>query len=117
METDADSHDRDTAEAAFFRKGIWRDVDQSMVGIETLRQRLCTLQFARMRDTVPLLKETLSENMVGIKLRLEDLGQARADVKAQRSFLLHVAKQFETVATDAIKRRLRCRVLRFKRSF
>ncbi|KAK6813331.1 hypothetical protein RU639_011099 [Aspergillus parasiticus] len=93
---------RGEEEAEFFSKGIWEDLPRSHVGIDTLRQRLSKLLLGQIAAELPSLIDEIQSKMDLCVKGLEKLGEPRATLKEQRSYLLHISQCFQTLVMSGL---------------
>ncbi|KAB8223349.1 P-loop containing nucleoside triphosphate hydrolase protein [Aspergillus novoparasiticus] len=93
---------RGEEEAEFFSRGIWEDLPRSHVGIDTLRQRLSKLLLGQIAAELPSLIDEIQSKMDLCVKGLEKLGEPRATLKEQRSYLLHISQCFQTLVRSGL---------------
>ncbi|KAB8205023.1 P-loop containing nucleoside triphosphate hydrolase protein [Aspergillus parasiticus] len=93
---------RGQEEAEFFSRGIWEDLPRSHVGIDTLRQRLSKLLLGQIAAELPSLIDEIQSKMDLCVKGLENLGEPRATLKEQRSYLLHISQCFQTLVRSGL---------------
>ncbi|KAE8337174.1 hypothetical protein BDV24DRAFT_177911 [Aspergillus arachidicola] len=93
---------RGQEEAEFFSRGIWEDLPRSHVGIDTLRQRLSKLLFGQIAAELPSLIDEIQYKMNLCVKGLENLGEPRATLKEQRSYLLYISQCFQTLVRSGL---------------
>ncbi|KAE8320142.1 P-loop containing nucleoside triphosphate hydrolase protein [Aspergillus transmontanensis] len=93
---------RGEEEAEFFSRGIWEDLPRSHVGIDTLRQRLSKLLLGQIAAELPSLIDEIQSKMDLCAKGLEKLGEPRATLKEQRSYLLHISQCFQTLVRSGL---------------
>ncbi|KAF7618002.1 hypothetical protein AFLA_006909 [Aspergillus flavus NRRL3357] len=93
---------RGQEEAEFFSRGIWEDLPRSHVGIDTLRQRLSKLLLGQIATELPSLIDEIQSKMDLCVKGLEKLGEPRATLKEQRSYLLHISQCFQTLVRSGL---------------
>ncbi|KAE8326716.1 P-loop containing nucleoside triphosphate hydrolase protein [Aspergillus sergii] len=93
---------RGQEEAEFFSRGIWEDLSRSHVGIDTLRQRLSKLLLGQIAAELPSLIDEIQSKMDLCVKGLEKLGEPRATLKEQRSYLLHISQCFQTLVRSGL---------------
>ncbi|KAB8247632.1 P-loop containing nucleoside triphosphate hydrolase protein [Aspergillus flavus] len=93
---------RGQEEAEFFSRGIWEDLPRSHVGIDTLRRRLSKLLLGQIATELPSLIDEIQSKMDLCVKGLEKLGEPRATLKEQRSYLLHISQCFQTLVRSGL---------------
>lgn len=93
---------RGQEEAEFFSRGIWEDLPRSHVGIDTLRRRLSKLFLGQIATELPSLIDEIQSKMDLCVKGLEKLGEPRATLKEQRSYLLHISQCFQTLVRSGL---------------
>ncbi|KAE8365646.1 P-loop containing nucleoside triphosphate hydrolase protein [Aspergillus caelatus] len=105
MDTERGTSDlsvRGEEEAEFFSQGIWEDLPRAHVGIDTLRQRLSKLLLGQIAAELPSLIHEIQSEIDKCAKRLENLGEPRATLKEQRSYLLHISQCFQTLVRSGL---------------
>lgn len=90
---------RNLEEQAFFRAGNYASLSQSMMGINSLRDRLSQLLFDHLRRALPDLEDELNTMLSKTVAELEVLGKCRDSLADQRVFLAELA----TLASNIIR--------------
>ncbi|KAE8379587.1 P-loop containing nucleoside triphosphate hydrolase protein [Aspergillus bertholletiae] len=99
---------RGEEEAEFFSKGIWEDLPRSHLGIDTLRQRLSKLLLGQITAELPNLIDEIQSKVDNCAKRLERLGEPRATLKEQRSYLLHTSQYFQALVKSGLDGSYNC---------
>lgn len=82
--------ERNAAEANFFSKGNYSDLDKNCKGIETLRIRLSKTLSDHLKQELPSLKQELVTKLDLSTKDLEALGDSRATIAEQKQYLTGV---------------------------
>ncbi|CAG7915437.1 unnamed protein product [Penicillium olsonii] len=94
--------ERDAQEWKFFSAGIWGDMPRSLVGVNTLRTRLSKLLLGQISAELPSLIEEINTMSDACQAQLSKLGQPRATLNAQRSYLFHISQLFQSLVKAAV---------------
>lgn len=99
---DCSSEERDREEAAFFSRGAWTCLPQSMVGIATLRRRLSKILLDQIKQYLPSLTRDISSSIADSERKLAMLGDSRGSLDEQRRFLLKLSQTFQKLCKAAV---------------
>ncbi|KAK0283836.1 hypothetical protein LTS00_011498 [Friedmanniomyces endolithicus] len=94
--------ERNATEAAFFGSGRYRDLPPEMLGIESLRGRLCQMLYKHLKAELPSLQKELNEKHCEVIKDLEKLGEKRTTVREQRHFLMEASQDYQDVVKAAV---------------
>ena len=94
--------DRAVEEEKFFSQGIWAELSQSFLGVETLRDRLSKVLLRQIAAELPSLIDEIGIKSNACRTRLDKLGEPRATVAEQRLYLLHISQSFQSLAKAAV---------------
>ncbi|OXV08191.1 hypothetical protein Egran_04046 [Elaphomyces granulatus] len=94
--------DRDIKEEEFFSQGIWGELSQSLLGIDTLRKRLSKVLLGQIASELPSLVNEIEIKSDDCRRRLEKLGEPRATLDEQRLYLLHISQLFQSLIKAAV---------------
>ncbi|KAJ5971802.1 uncharacterized protein N7479_001720 [Penicillium vulpinum] len=94
--------DRDIHEWKFFSQGIWGDLPRSLVGVDSLRPRLSSLLLGQIAGELPSLINEINTKINTCRLQLQKLGDPRATLDEQRSYLLHISQAFQSLVKAAV---------------
>lgn len=94
--------DRDIKEGEFFSQGIWGELSQSLLGIDTLRKRLSKVLLGQIAAELPSLVNEIEIKSDDCRRRLEKLGEPRATLDEQRLYLLHISQLFQSLIKAAV---------------
>ena len=94
---------RNADERTFFSNGIYKDLPEDMLGIETLRTRLSTLLHNHLKNELPSLKKELLNELSSTQLALSHLGANRSSTREQRDLLSEVSMKFYVIVDSAVK--------------
>ncbi|GFF61244.1 dynamin family GTPase, putative [Aspergillus udagawae] len=86
---------RDLEEQEFFSQGIWEDLPRSLVGIDTLRTRLSKVLLSQIATELPSLIKEIKDRIHHCKSRLQKLGEPRATIDEQKSYLLKISQSLQ----------------------
>ena len=92
---------RDDAESALLRKGIWARVPSRDKGIASLREKLSKVLYEHIKQTLPGVVENIETSIESRRKRLEKLGERRTTPKEIRTYLERIATQFSSLAANA----------------
>jgi GTPase SAR1 family protein len=94
--------ERNIQECNFFSQGIWEELPRSLVGVHTLRTRLSGLLLGQIASELPSLIEEINAKVNSCRMQLQKLGDPRATVDEQRSYLLHISQAFQSLVKAAV---------------
>ncbi|KKK14665.1 dynamin GTPase, partial [Aspergillus ochraceoroseus] len=94
--------ERDQKERDFFSKGAWGEMPSSLVGISSLRTRLSKLLLRQIAAELPSLIEEIKAKEYECIKQLKKLGQPRATLDEQKSYLLHISQHFQSLVKAAV---------------
>ncbi|KAJ5474116.1 hypothetical protein N7475_003682 [Penicillium sp. IBT 31633x] len=94
--------DRNIQECEFFSKGIWKELPPSLVSVDSLRTRLSGLLLGQIASELPSLINEINAKFKSCQLQLQKLGDPRATVIEQRSYLLHIGQAFQSLVKAAV---------------
>ncbi|KAF4772632.1 hypothetical protein HAV15_011069 [Penicillium sp. str.  len=94
--------DRDIQEWKFFSQGIWGDLPRSLMGVDSLRPRLSSLLLGQIAGELPSLINEINAKINTCRLQLQKLGDPRATLDEQRSYLLHISQAFQSLVKAAV---------------
>lgn len=93
---------RDLEEQEFFSQGIWEDLPRSLVGIDTLRTRLSKVLLSQIATELPSLIKEIEDRIHHCKSRLQKLGEPRATIDEQKSYLLKISQSLQELVKAAV---------------
>ena len=93
--------ERNAQECEFFSHGIWEDLPRSLVGVDSLRTRLSGLLLGQIASELPSLIDEINAKISSCRMQLQKLGDPRATVDEQRSYLLHISQAFQSLVKAA----------------
>jgi len=73
-----------------------------MVGIGSLRRRLCGILLDQIKTYLPTLMDDMQSNIKECKKKLDKLGDSRDTLDRQRQLLLKLSQSFQTLCRAAI---------------
>ncbi|KAJ6003607.1 hypothetical protein N7522_006299 [Penicillium canescens] len=94
--------ERNIQEWKFFSQGIWGDMPRSLVGVDTLRTRLSKLLLGQIAAELPSLIVEINAESDACRAQLSKLGEPRATLDAQRSYLMHISQGFQSLVKSAV---------------
>jgi GTPase SAR1 family protein len=94
--------ERAAKEEEFFSQGKWEELPPSLLGIDTLRDRLSKLLLRQIAAELPSLIEEIDIKSKACRGRLDRLGEPRATLAEQRLYLLHISQSFQSVVKAAV---------------
>ena len=94
--------DRAVEEEKFFSQGIWAELSRSLLGVETLRDRLSKVLLGQIAAELPSLIDEIGIKSNDCRSRLDRLGEPRATEAKQRLYLLHISQSFQSLAKAAV---------------
>ncbi|KAF9882884.1 hypothetical protein FE257_004921 [Aspergillus nanangensis] len=93
---------RDLDERDFFLQGIWEAMPRSLVGINSLRTRLSKVLLSQIATELPSLIEEIEAKTDRCRSQIQKLGQPRATVDEQKSYLLNISQSLQELVKAAI---------------
>jgi GTPase SAR1 family protein len=94
--------DRAVKEEEFFSQGKWQELPPSLLGIDTLRDRLSKLLLRQIAGELPSLIGEIDIKSKACRSRLDRLGEPRATLAEQRVYLLHISQSFQSLVKAAV---------------
>lgn len=94
--------ERDEAEKEFFAAGIWTDLSQQLLGIDTFRQRLSDVLLSQIAAELPSLITEIETKSDACRRRLAKLGEPRATLAEQQLYLFQISQQYQSLVRAAI---------------
>ncbi|RAL11843.1 uncharacterized protein BO97DRAFT_443556 [Aspergillus homomorphus CBS 101889] len=94
--------ERDEKERDFFSKGAWAEMPSSLVGITSLRTRLSKLLLRQIAAELPSLIEEIKTKEDEYVHQLKKLGQPRATLDEQKSYLMNISQRFQSLIKAAV---------------
>ncbi|KAL2795462.1 P-loop containing nucleoside triphosphate hydrolase protein [Aspergillus keveii] len=94
--------DRDRDEMVFFSQGAWRDLPRALVGVSGLRSRLSKVLLGQIAAELPSLISEIKAKTDLCKSQFEKLGEPRATLDEQRSYLLRISQSFQVLVKAAV---------------
>jgi GTP-binding protein EngB required for normal cell division len=101
-EGEASLDERDEVEKRFFESGTWATIPKQNVGIENFRKKLSSVCFEHLRASLPAVVQDIEREIHLRQEELNQLGQGRATMEDQRTYLLSIAGDFQKLARDGI---------------
>jgi hypothetical protein len=86
----------------FFHRSPWNELPADRVGIAALKAQLIVLLHELSEREFPKLIRDVNEQIRACKRELDNLGLPRQDEREQRSFLSHIARNFQDRARAAL---------------
>ncbi|KAI3097124.1 hypothetical protein CBS147333_9398 [Penicillium roqueforti] len=86
----------------FFSQGILEDLPRSLVGVDSLRTRLSSLLLGQIASELPSLINEINSKINSCRSQLQKLGDPRATLDEQRSYLLHIRQAFQSLVKAAV---------------
>jgi GTPase SAR1 family protein len=96
------SEHRDQSETNFLSQGVWSQLPRIDVGVANLRSRLSKVLLGQIKHELPDLIADIELRLSNCRTELGKLGQKRQTTSEQRSFLLHLAQNYQHLARAAI---------------
>lgn len=93
---------RDAEERRFFSEGVWTTLPHTSLGIGNLRQRLSKVLLAQIVMELPSLIEEIEDKAKKCRQKLDQLGQPRATLIEQKTYLLKISQSFQTLVKAAV---------------
>ncbi|KZF21318.1 hypothetical protein L228DRAFT_170353 [Xylona heveae TC161] len=97
------SFDRDEEEARYFKEtSPWRALQESEIGVSSLRHRLSEILHKQIQEELPELTGQLRDMLDECRRSLEVIGPCRDSPGKQRVYLMNLSKRFQTLTRGAI---------------
>ncbi|RTE80398.1 hypothetical protein BHE90_005094 [Fusarium euwallaceae] len=93
--------ERNAMERDFFSTGDWASLNTSHWGIDTLRNRLSKLLVRQIASEIPHLINEISAKAELRQTQLDKLGQPRATIGEQRTYLIQIGQDFQAIVRAA----------------
>ncbi|RSL40867.1 hypothetical protein CEP53_013109 [Fusarium sp. AF-6] len=93
--------ERNAMERDFFSTGDWASLNTSDWGINTLRNRLSKLLVRQIASEIPHLINEISAKAGLRQTQLDRLGQPRATIGEQRTYLIQIGQDFQAIVRAA----------------
>ncbi|RSL63048.1 hypothetical protein CEP54_005402 [Fusarium duplospermum] len=93
--------ERNAMERDFFSTGDWVSLNTSDWGIDTLRNRLSKLLVRQIASEIPHLIKEISAKAELRQSQLDQLGQPRATIGEQRTYLIQIGQDFQAIVRAA----------------
>jgi Dynamin family/Dynamin central region len=94
--------DRDAKEAEFFAQGVWQALPRSFLGIVKLRKRLSEALVGQIATELPSLVAEIESKSETCRRQLEGLGQPRANLDEQRTYLVQISQKFQSLVKESV---------------
>jgi GTPase SAR1 family protein/RNase P/RNase MRP subunit POP5 len=95
--------ERDESEKKFFERGLWKDLPQASVGVDTLRKKLSDVLTGHICKELPALTVAIQEAVVTTQSKLDALGDPRDNLEQQRYYLTRSAERFQIRTVQALR--------------
>lgn len=94
--------ERNSAEKTFFKKGRFKDLPRTSVGIESLRDRLSTLLHRHLVQELPSLKQEMKAKLKATTDELGGLGERRSTTQEQKVLVTKISQEINLILRDAL---------------
>lgn len=94
--------DRVVEEEKFFSQGIWEELSRSLLGVDTLRDRLSKVLLKQIAVELPSLIDEIEIKSNDCRSRLDKLEEPRATSAEQQLYLLHISQSFQSLVKAAV---------------
>ncbi|RYP76351.1 hypothetical protein DL771_001790 [Monosporascus sp. 5C6A] len=101
-EQDTTHEQRDKTEREFFMSAPWSSMPPKNRGVDALRAKLSKTLLQHIKDNLPGLIHGIEDNLNNRQRRLRQLGSPRSAPDQLRSYLDHIASQFQRLSRDAV---------------
>lgn len=99
---DCSAEERDEDERSFFSQGIWTTLPTNVLGLDPLKPRLSTVLRDQIIAELPSLIRDVDTGIEDCRNRLAKLGEARATLRDQQRYLMHVGQSFGGIVKAAV---------------
>ncbi|KAK9413439.1 putative GED domain-containing protein [Seiridium unicorne] len=101
--TAGDSNEqRDEREAKFFEESVWNTLDQSQLGVESLRGRLRDVLWKHIQQGLSGVKSEVQAGIKECKNKLGQLGKSRSTQKEKHTYLHRISSRLSIMIRAAI---------------
>lgn len=97
-----DPSERHDKETKFFNSTPWNALSPERRGTQALKRYLAEILSTRILETFPTMLATLRERVKSTTSKLEGLGSARGTLEEKRAFLIKIAQEFNSLASQAL---------------
>ncbi len=94
---------RDEIEKDFFGSGVWKHLGSSNKGVSGLRDKLSRVLLGHIQQHLPRVIQDIERALKEKRSALAKMGPARATPEEHRRYLMDIAKDFDRLATDAVR--------------
>jgi len=94
--------ERDQKESEFFQQGNWNKLPLSSLGVGTLRERLSDLLLTQIVTELSSVMQEIEAKFQIRQEQLEKLGDPRASLSDQRSYLFRLSQTFQILIKSAV---------------
>ncbi|RYP01084.1 hypothetical protein DL764_006318 [Monosporascus ibericus] len=105
--TDGEQHytheQRDNTEQEFFMSAPWSSMPSRNRGVDSLRVKLSKTLLQHIKDNLPGLIHDIEDSLNDRQRRLRQLGSPRSTPDQLRSYLDHIASQYQRLSRDAVE--------------
>ncbi|KAM0812178.1 putative P-loop containing nucleoside triphosphate hydrolase protein [Seiridium cardinale] len=93
---------RDFRELEFFSQGIWKELSESILGVDHLRSRLSRVLLKHITTELPSLIEEIEVKRSACQEKVRKLGQPRTTMFEQQLHLITIGESFQRLAQSAV---------------
>ena len=94
--------ERDQKESEFFQQGNWNKLPLSSLGVSTLRDRLSDILLTQIVTELPSVMQEIEAKFQIRQEQLDKLGDPRASLSDQRSYLFRLSQTFQILIKSAV---------------
>ncbi|KAI0883014.1 P-loop containing nucleoside triphosphate hydrolase protein [Annulohypoxylon maeteangense] len=94
--------ERDEREVEFFANSVWAALDESQLGVETLRTRLRQILWKQIQTGLPSVKVEVQAGIADCRSKLAQLGKARSTQREKHTYLQRISSRLAKLSRAAI---------------
>ncbi|KAI2463967.1 P-loop containing nucleoside triphosphate hydrolase protein [Annulohypoxylon bovei var. microspora] len=96
------TEERDKRETEFFADSVWAALDESQLGVETLRSRLRKILWKQIQTGLPGVKVEVQAGITDCRTKLTQLGKARSSQREKHTYLQRISSRLSKLSRAAI---------------
>ncbi|KAI1452846.1 P-loop containing nucleoside triphosphate hydrolase protein [Annulohypoxylon moriforme] len=94
--------ERDKREADFFADSVWTALEESQLGVESLRSRLREILWRQIQTGLPSVKVEVQAGIADCRAKLIQLGKARSTQREKHTYLQRISSRLSKLSRAAI---------------
>jgi hypothetical protein len=100
---DLPSVDREAAEVETFSQEPWLEIPEKQRGTSMLKRYLASVLSRRIRESFPVMQDTVSKLLQAERLKRKEFGDARSEPSQRLTYLLNIVKEYQDIASKALR--------------